>query len=172
MSLSMTTSSNLNLSEEVARQIAEGLTKAESAMQKEMWDVVAVKAGRLHPKNLPYSYLAVVSLSDELTGEMRVIGWGATRMWRGEQTFECFISEGHRRSGLATACLAALLIDKRIYPGHSLAVFSTETEKLCKKHGYSVVNSYYWDGGDWKRSTGEIVAVPKKTNASETYAYL
>jgi hypothetical protein len=162
------TAMNVSLSEDVARQIAERLTNKGSDMQHEMWDVVAYRSGRLHPRSLPYSYVAWASMTEEQTGEMAVIAWGASRMWRGEQTFECFVQEDRRRYGLASACLSALLTDKRVFLNQPLAVFSEPTQQLvrCRFH-WPVVHRYYHDGHDWKRSTGEIIKAP----ASEVYAY-
>lgn len=161
------TSLNANLSEDVARQIAERLTNSGSEMQQEMWDVLAYKAGRLHPRTLPYNYVAYAAQSEEQTGDMKVIGWSASRCWRGEQTFESFVDPEHRRYGIASACLTALLVDQRVCLTQPIAVFSEPAERLLlRRFHWPVVHRYYRDGADWKRATGEIITVP-----SEVYAY-
>lgn len=165
--VTLTTSLITNLSDDVARQIAERLTNPNSAMQQELWDVVAYRTGRMHPRSIPYTYIAYFSQSEEQTGDMEVIGWSASRLWRGEQTFECFVDPEHRRMGIAAACLSALLADRRVLINQPVAVFSEPAERLViEKFHWPVVHRYFHDGHDWKRSTGEIVRVP-----SDTYAH-
>lgn len=156
--LTIQTSQNIHLSLDVAQTIAERLTNPNSEFQKEMYDVVAYHNGRFRAHSLPHLPMAVIYRTDAHTGELQVIGWGASRMWRGSQTYETFIAPEHRRRGLSTAALIALVNDGWMDIGREVAVFSPAVESLVRKQGFTIVKRFLRnDVGTWVPHTGELV---------------
>lgn len=156
--LTIQTSQNIHLSLDVAQTIAERLTNPNSEFQKEMYDVVAYHNGRFRAHSLPHLPMAVIYRTDPHSGELQVIGWGASRMWRGTQTYETFIAPEHRRMGLSSAALISLVCDGWMHKGREVAVFSPAVEALVRKQGFKIIKRFLRnDVGTWVPHTGELL---------------
>lgn len=126
--------------EEVA-VIAERLSWPDSGSDSSLRKELDKRYLNPQPGPHPEMALALVWLDKTL------VGWVGTRLWpekfKGDpilaQTIECFVAPQHRRRGLASIGLHALISASRIDRTKPVAVYETNVVKLAEQCGCKIV---------------------------------
>ena len=112
------------------------LTKQSSEFQREVSGVLEGELSSCTP-------IAVCHLGGAM------VGWACSHIWRDTTTLEMFVDERHRKSCIALALAAALVIHGTVDRNKAVAVFAPATAAIARKLGVLDVREYERSGTDW-----------------------